>query len=181
MILHAAHLLQLYRAFGSRISTEAFTAILQECKDPCCNATSCQLKTEAQCGSGACCQSCKFKTHGTTCRNATNECDLLEYCSGSSSQCPADLYRQNGKSCASGQGYCYNGACPTLDNQCKYFYGQSQYSNFVLKSSFIDDIHYLCVGNGNINSCYNSNTRGDYFGHCEVTAMGYTSCNARYT
>ncbi|KAL5471174.1 hypothetical protein EMCRGX_G029261 [Ephydatia muelleri] len=128
-----------------------------ECKDPCCNATSCQLKTEAQCGSGACCQSCKFKPQGTTCRNATNECDLLEYCSGSSSQCPADLYRQNGKSCASGQGYCYNGMCPTLDNQCNYFYGQS---------------------NGNINSCYNSNTRGDYFGHCGVTAVGYIPCNA---
>eukprot|EP00731_Ephydatia_muelleri_P038493 Em0782g2a len=128
-----------------------------ECKDPCCNATSCQLKAEAQCGSGACCQSCKFKPHGTTCRNATNECDLLEYCSGSSSQCPADLYRQNGKSCASGQGYCYNGMCPTLDNQCKYFYGQS---------------------NGNINSCYNYNTQGDYFGHCGVTAVGYIPCNA---
>ena len=37
----------------------------QECNDPCCNATTCQLVPGAQCSSdGICCDNCKVGTSG---------------------------------------------------------------------------------------------------------------------
>lgn len=34
---------------------------LQECNNPCCNATTCMLKEGAQCSSGECCENCQVK------------------------------------------------------------------------------------------------------------------------
>lgn len=35
----------------------------------------------------------------TVCRQATNECDLPEYCDGHMEHCPADFYVQDGHEC----------------------------------------------------------------------------------
>ena len=97
---------------------------VQECTDNCCNANTCQLAAGAQCSAGACCNStCQFRTYGTTCRTATGECDIAEYCSGDSGECPADDHRQYGTACASNTGYCYDGECPSHDAQCQFHYG----------------------------------------------------------
>lgn len=61
--------------------------------------------------------------HGVVCREATNECDLPEVCTGKTGQCPQDVYKENGNPCANNASYCYNGDCPTLDDQCDRIWG----------------------------------------------------------
>eukprot|EP00731_Ephydatia_muelleri_P013616 Em0007g926a len=134
---------------------------VQECNDPCCNAANCTLAKGAQCASGACCSKCQFVSYGTQCRAASGECDIAEYCGGRSSDCPPDRRVQDGTSCSKGVGYCYSGSCPTVDSQCKYFYGSTGAAGYA--------------------SCFNNyNTRGDLHGNCGSTStLGtYTPCSA---
>uniref|UniRef100_A0A3Q3FEX2 Disintegrin domain-containing protein n=1 Tax=Labrus bergylta TaxID=56723 RepID=A0A3Q3FEX2_9LABR len=56
--------------------------ILQECKNPCCNATTCKLKAGAACAEGECCHKCQLKQTGSVCRPKAGDCDLTEYCTG---------------------------------------------------------------------------------------------------
>ena len=95
-----------------------------ECLDPCCNSTTCQLVSGAQCSEGPCCTSaCQFVSYGTECRAATGECDILEYCSGTSSDCPPNVHSIDGTSCSNSAGFCYAGQCPTHDEQCQLAFG----------------------------------------------------------
>ncbi len=95
-----------------------------ECTDPCCNAATCQLAAGAECPAGACCNNCQFRSFGTQCRAATQECDIAEYCTGDSNECPEDDHRSNGISCSSNAGYCFDGQCPTLADQCSAAWGE---------------------------------------------------------
>ncbi|NXI69927.1 ADAM8 protein, partial [Anseranas semipalmata] len=95
----------------------------EECADRCCNATTCQLREGAECARGDCCQDCKVKAAGTLCRASKNNCDLPEHCTGLSSECPEDVFQENGIPCESGNGYCYNGACPSHAEQCRMLWG----------------------------------------------------------
>ena len=96
----------------------------QECTDPCCNAATCQLASGAQCSAGACCTStCQFVSYGTECREALGDCDIAEYCSGDSSDCPADDHQRDGISCNNDAGYCVSGMCPTHNAQCQRAFG----------------------------------------------------------
>ena len=99
-----------------------------ECGDPCCNATTCQLASGAQCGAGPCCtSSCQFVSYGTQCRAASGECGIAEYCPGDSSECLPDEHKLDGTSCSSNgaTGYCYSGMCPTHNAQCQRAFGMS--------------------------------------------------------
>ena len=90
-----------------------------DCTDPCCNPLTCQLANGAQCSLGACCDdNCQFQREGILCRDATGECDIADYCTGSSGECPEDVYVVDGTSCASDMGYCVRGRCPTHREQC---------------------------------------------------------------
>ena len=101
-----------------------------ECTDPCCNATTCQLVSGAQCGSGSCCsRDCTIVPYGIECRTSSGECDIAEYCSGDSSECPRDDQKFDSTPCANNTGYCYFGKCPTYDAQCMRAFGM-----FVMKS-----------------------------------------------
>uniref|UniRef100_A0A8C3QZ28 ADAM metallopeptidase domain 8 n=1 Tax=Cyanoderma ruficeps TaxID=181631 RepID=A0A8C3QZ28_9PASS len=95
----------------------------EECSDRCCNATTCQLREGAECARGECCQDCKVKAAGVLCRASKNDCDLAEHCSGLSAECPEDVFQENGVSCQHGNGYCYNGACPSHGEQCRALWG----------------------------------------------------------
>ena len=97
---------------------------IQECQNPCCNATTCTLIAGATCDTGLCCEDCQLKSYGSTCREAVGECDVLEYCSGEDSDCPIDLGVQNGLSCNNNQSYCFYGSCQTYDAQCRYHWGE---------------------------------------------------------
>ncbi|XP_073162664.1 disintegrin and metalloproteinase domain-containing protein 23 isoform X12 [Lepidochelys kempii] len=93
-----------------------------ECYENCCKK--CSLSNGAHCSDGPCCNtSCLFFPRGYDCRYAVNECDITEYCTGDSGQCPSNLHKQDGYACDSNQGRCYNGECKTRDNQCKYIWG----------------------------------------------------------
>lgn len=94
--------------------------------DPCCSPITCKLKHDAECASGPCCEYCKLKPQGSLCREPASDCDLGEFCSGKSGECPSDLYIKNGKTCMDTngeQGFCFNGDCPTRTKQCQDLWG----------------------------------------------------------
>ncbi|KAI4893576.1 hypothetical protein NFI96_021374, partial [Prochilodus magdalenae] len=97
---------------------------LEECMNPCCNASTCTLKGNAVCAHGQCCEDCQLKPAGTPCRESSNSCDLPEFCTGSDPHCPANVYLHDGHSCHSVDGHCYNGICQTHEQQCITLWGQ---------------------------------------------------------
>ena len=106
-----------------------------ECTNPCCDAATCLPVTGAECASGACCTSqCSLALYGTECRASSGDCDIAEFCLGDFNECPGDDIVANGVSCASDEGYCSEGSCPTLDNQCA--------------DSFGNNYSYLSIGSG---------------------------------
>ncbi|XP_049628617.1 disintegrin and metalloproteinase domain-containing protein 20-like [Suncus etruscus] len=128
-------------------------------KDPCCEAN-CTLTPGALCASGLCCKDCKILPAGTLCRKKENECDLPEWCNGTSHECPEDVYVQAGISCKGG-GHCYEKRCNDRDEQCRKIFGRESKS-----------------ANG---LCYKeANSRGDRFGHCSLNNMlRYTQCHIK--
>ncbi|KAF6085273.1 ADAM metallopeptidase domain 22 [Phyllostomus discolor] len=88
----------------------------------CCKK--CTLTQDSQCSDGLCCKKCKFQPLGTVCREAVNDCDIRETCSGNSSQCAPNIHKMDGYSCDGVQGICFGGRCKTRDRQCKYIWGQ---------------------------------------------------------
>uniref|UniRef100_A0A8C0XBZ0 Uncharacterized protein n=1 Tax=Castor canadensis TaxID=51338 RepID=A0A8C0XBZ0_CASCN len=125
--------------------------------DPCC-MTGCMLKYGADCASGLCCNDCEFMPPGTICREKNNECDLPEWCNGTSPNCPEDVYVQEGFPCP-GNGYCYEKRCNNHDKQCRQTFGINARSAS--------------------QSCYmEMNTRGDRFGNCGINHNTYIKCNS---
>ncbi|XP_037672979.1 disintegrin and metalloproteinase domain-containing protein 1a-like [Choloepus didactylus] len=130
-----------------------------ECDDnPCCEPT-CKLKKTADCSDGLCCFHCSFRNTGFTCRPAQDECDLPEYCNGTSNQCPADSYKQDGTPCDR-IFYCLSGRCKNPDGQCMSLFGYSA-------KSAPEDCYFLM------------NRRADRFGNCghpTATVPEYVGC-----
>ncbi|XP_032954104.1 disintegrin and metalloproteinase domain-containing protein 1a-like [Rhinolophus ferrumequinum] len=127
--------------------------------DSCCDHT-CRLIKDAVCIPGPCCNiTCQFQEKGFTCRFAEGECDLPEYCDGSSSECPTDSYKQDGTLCDR-YFYCAHGVCRNPDNQCAQIFGEHAKSAPELCYSLI-------------------NRKGDRFGNCGVHTsnnLGYVKC-----
>ncbi|PIO36718.1 hypothetical protein AB205_0018470, partial [Aquarana catesbeiana] len=90
---------------------------VKECTNPCCDAATCKFKNKAQCSDGECCENCKIKKAGIVCRPVKDECDLADMCDGKNPKCPSDRFIFNGQPCNDGQGFCYNGTCPSLEGQ----------------------------------------------------------------
>ncbi|XP_062874414.1 disintegrin and metalloproteinase domain-containing protein 28 [Trichomycterus rosablanca] len=130
---------------------------VEECTNPCCNATTCEFTRGSQCAEGECCQDCKIVDDTHMCRTRVDECDLPEYCTGKSNFCPEDMFAVNGGPCKNGKGYCYNGQCPQKEEQCVKMWG----SGAVVGSDY----------------CYNQNSRGTYFAFCSrPTNDQYIGC-----
>ncbi|XP_064369606.1 disintegrin and metalloproteinase domain-containing protein 8 [Dromaius novaehollandiae] len=130
----------------------------EECSDRCCNATTCQLREGAECARGACCQDCKVKATGTLCRASKNGCDLPEHCTGLSPECPEDVFQENGIPCQNGNGYCYNGACPSHGEQCRRLWGAA--------AQVAPDI------------CFKHNSEQNLYLHC-LTESGKRPCSPK--
>ncbi|XP_008821444.1 disintegrin and metalloproteinase domain-containing protein 21 [Nannospalax galili] len=130
---------------------------VQQCEqDPCC-LSNCTLKPGATCAFGLCCKDCKFRQSGELCRQKINECDLPEWCNGTSHQCPEDGYVQDGVSC-SGSAYCYQKQCNNHDQQCREIFGKHARSAS--------------------HNCYKEiNSQGNRFGHCGTNGIEYLKCN----
>ncbi|CAJ1061249.1 LOW QUALITY PROTEIN: disintegrin and metalloproteinase domain-containing protein 15 [Xyrichtys novacula] len=138
---------------------ECDCGLMEECEDPCCNASTCQLVPGAQCSSdGICCQDCKLRTAGSVCRDPLGECDLPEFCTGSSPYCPPNVFLQNGEPCENGASYCYGGVCSSMKTQCQLLWGPNATSAPPV--------------------CFSSvNKQGNKFGNCGQLANGsYIPC-----
>ncbi|XP_016381979.1 disintegrin and metalloproteinase domain-containing protein 22 isoform X1 [Sinocyclocheilus rhinocerous] len=90
--------------------------------EDCCKK--CMLTQGAKCSDGLCCKNCQLEFMGVLCREAVNDCDIPEMCTGNSSQCPPNLHKMDGYTCEKEQGRCFNGRCKTKDRQCKYLWGE---------------------------------------------------------
>ncbi|XP_012590466.1 PREDICTED: disintegrin and metalloproteinase domain-containing protein 20-like, partial [Condylura cristata] len=125
-------------------------------EDPCCQAD-CTLTPGTECASGLCCHECKLLPSGVLCREPENECDLPEWCNGTSSLCPEDVYVQGGVPC-SDSGHCYEKRCNNREVQCRNIFGKEA------KSAN--------------HRCYREmNTQGDRFGHCGFQGDTYVKCD----
>ncbi|XP_030630742.1 disintegrin and metalloproteinase domain-containing protein 12-like [Chanos chanos] len=134
---------------------------LEECVNPCCNATTCTLKEGAVCAHGQCCEDCQLKPAGTPCRDSSNSCDLPEFCTGSSPHCPANVYLHDGHACHNVDGHCYNGICQTHEQQCITLWGQG--------AKPAPSICFERV-----------NSAGDPYGNCGKDSKGsFAKCEAR--
>ncbi|XP_058868560.1 disintegrin and metalloproteinase domain-containing protein 22-like isoform X1 [Acipenser ruthenus] len=88
----------------------------------CCKM--CTLTQGSKCSDGLCCKNCQLERMGAVCRDAVNDCDIPENCTGNSSQCPLNIHKMDGYTCERDQGRCFNGRCKTKDGQCKYIWGE---------------------------------------------------------
>ncbi|XP_008589795.1 PREDICTED: disintegrin and metalloproteinase domain-containing protein 2-like, partial [Galeopterus variegatus] len=98
----------------------------QECNDKgntCCNSATCTFTDGSNCDEGPCCSNCVFSSKGTECRPAINDCDLPEYCNGSSAQCQSDFFVQNGHACGNDQWLCVDKECRSGKQQCVDTFG----------------------------------------------------------
>ncbi|XP_055466057.1 disintegrin and metalloproteinase domain-containing protein 2-like, partial [Psammomys obesus] len=100
-------------------------------QDPCCNPTTCGLSVGSDCASGPCCQDCKFKNKGEDCRPTSDECDVPEYCNGTSAVCEEDFFIQNGHPCGDNKWLCINGTCQSGAKQCQQLFGSGTFNHFV--------------------------------------------------
>ncbi|XP_029912829.1 disintegrin and metalloproteinase domain-containing protein 11-like isoform X2 [Myripristis murdjan] len=94
----------------------------------CCKK--CTLTHDAMCSNGLCCSGCKYEQRGVVCREAVNDCDIPETCTGDSSQCPHNVHKLDGYLCDSSQGRCYGGRCRTRDGQCRGLWGYNSADRF---------------------------------------------------
>ncbi|KAF7251594.1 Disintegrin and metalloproteinase domain-containing protein 20 [Varanus komodoensis] len=130
-----------------------------QCKsDPCCQSD-CKLRPGAVCNIGLCCAMCKYRSTGSICRKKTGNCDLPEYCNGTSQWCPEDVYVQDGAPCSDGA-HCYHGKCATLSRQCKMIFGK--------EATVASE------------SCFRLlNAQGDRFGNCGIRRGRYAKCKQK--
>ena len=61
---------------------------------------------ECSCSSGVCCDGCDYRAKGRTCRSVDGDCDVAEYCTGSSSSCPSNKYKSSSTVCRGVAGDC---------------------------------------------------------------------------
>ncbi|XP_072047065.1 disintegrin and metalloproteinase domain-containing protein 12-like [Amphiura filiformis] len=126
---------------------------VESCDNECCAPETCTLRVNATCAEGECCEDCQLTPAATLCRDRMNNCDLPEYCTGRSNECPSNVYIQNGKPCAnkdSEDSMCFDGQCVTYTQQCERLWGKNS--------------------KGAEPDCYTYwNTRGSSFGNCGYT------------
>ncbi|XP_044531472.1 disintegrin and metalloproteinase domain-containing protein 30-like [Gracilinanus agilis] len=129
----------------------------EECrKDRCCLPT-CKFKQRAQCNSGLCCKHCHFQPSGKVCRPKRTECDLDEFCNGTTNLCPNDFYKQDGTPCDYNKtGLCYHNGCHSHLRQCRRLFGNNAHNGPP--------------------GCYVQINRGDRFGNCGYTDIKYKQC-----
>ncbi|GCB73603.1 hypothetical protein scyTo_0002683 [Scyliorhinus torazame] len=94
----------------------------------CCKK--CTLTHNAMCSNGLCCRGCQYEPRGVICRQAVNDCDVAEICTGDSSQCPWNVHKLDAYYCDNEQGRCYGGRCQTRDRQCNYIWGHDSADRF---------------------------------------------------
>lgn len=72
----------------------------------------------------------QIKPVNTPCREAADECDFVEFCTGNESMCVPDTYARNGEPCASGDAFCYDGRCRSTNKHCSRLIGEGNDHSF---------------------------------------------------
>ncbi|XP_030058358.1 disintegrin and metalloproteinase domain-containing protein 9-like [Microcaecilia unicolor] len=133
---------------------------IKQCKrNGCCHPVTCQWRKGAVCAFGECCRSCQFVAVGTPCRKAATECDLPEYCNGTSMYCQPDVYKQDGTYCNKNTSLCKDGVCYDYNEHCTALFGQG--------AKVAPQGCFTLV-----------NTKGDRFGNCGFID-GYRKCDVK--
>lgn len=139
------------------------------------------------------------------CRPKRDECDLPEYCTGSSTTCPEDIFSVNGLPCMDGAGYCYNGECPRRKDQCMKMWGSGTWLAFyealklllfilllllilLYKGLIMNETDVLskcfCSLSGAVvadDGCYSRNKQGTFFAYCtRPTNDEYIGCQKQW-
>lgn len=61
------------------------------------------------------------------CRTSSeDECELKEYCNGTSGECTANQWVMDGHPCSRNTAFCYRGVCLTADKQCQDIFGKGK-------------------------------------------------------
>ncbi|XP_077327697.1 zinc metalloproteinase-disintegrin-like batroxstatin-2 [Lithobates pipiens] len=110
------------------------------------------IESEEQCD----CGEPQFRPVGSICRPAKDECDIADLCDGKSSACTKDSFKINGYPCMDGNGACYKGTCPIMNNQCAAIWGE--------QATAAPD------------HCFNINTQGNLFGYCKKEGNMHIAC-----
>ncbi|KAI2549762.1 ADAM metallopeptidase domain 2 [Homo sapiens] len=134
--------------------TEQDCALIGE---TCCDIATCRFKAGSNCAEGPCCENCLFMSKERMCRPSFEECDLPEYCNGSSASCPENHYVQTGHPCGLNQWICIDGVCMSGDKQCTDTFGK--------------EVEF------GPSECYSHlNSKTDVSGNCGISDSGYTQC-----
>uniref|UniRef100_A0A2K6DC48 Disintegrin and metalloproteinase domain-containing protein 2 n=1 Tax=Macaca nemestrina TaxID=9545 RepID=A0A2K6DC48_MACNE len=125
----------------------------------CCDTATCRFKAGLNCAEGPCCENCLFMSQERVCRPSFDECDLPEYCNGTSASCPENHFIQTGHPCGPNQWVCIDGVCMNGDKQCMdTFGGEAEFGP---------------------TECYSYlNSKTDVSGNCGIGDSGYTQCEA---
>ncbi|XP_077799656.1 disintegrin and metalloproteinase domain-containing protein 2 isoform X3 [Macaca mulatta] len=123
----------------------------------CCDTATCRFKAGSNCAEGPCCENCLFMSQERVCRPSFDECDLPEYCNGTSASCPENHFIQTGHPCGPNQWVCIDGVCMNGDKQCMdTFGGEAEFGP---------------------TECYSYlNSKTDVSGNCGIGDSGYTQC-----
>ncbi|XDC49551.1 hypothetical protein R6Z07M_000733 [Ovis aries] len=129
----------------------------EECEEDWCCRPDCKFKEGASCSAGLCCHNCRFRPSGYMCRVEENECDLAEYCNGTSAFCPSDTYKQDGTPCKY-RSRCVRKGCRSRTMQCQNIFGANAL--------------------GAPHQCYDAvNVIGDQYGNCGILGVHkYEQC-----
>jgi hypothetical protein len=95
----------------------------QDCRDKCCDAKTCRLKSGSKCSDGndSCCKNCQILGKGNICYKGSNFCDHDLQCDGKSVSCANNPFREDGTVCPLRNGLkakCASGECTSRDLQC---------------------------------------------------------------
>ncbi|XP_008708179.1 disintegrin and metalloproteinase domain-containing protein 2-like, partial [Ursus maritimus] len=102
----------------------------------------------------------EYAAKGDMCRPPTDECDLPEYCNGSSATCQDNFFVQNGHPCGENQWLCVNGSCRSGIKQCTAIFGED--------ADFGPE------------ECYTHlNSKTDQSGNCGSGPSGYRQCQTK--
>ncbi|XP_009467170.1 PREDICTED: disintegrin and metalloproteinase domain-containing protein 2-like [Nipponia nippon] len=145
------------RDFQRFLATGEGQCLLRPAMDAAYKAPVCGNKVVER-GEACDCGSVEFVKRGTLCRSSSeDECELKEYCNGTSGQCTPDLWVMDGHPCSRNTAFCYQGVCQTADKQCQKVFGQG-------------------AKNGPL-ACYEEiNSQRDRMGHCGSDHRGYQHC-----
>uniref|UniRef100_A0A2K5K5U5 Disintegrin and metalloproteinase domain-containing protein 2 n=1 Tax=Colobus angolensis palliatus TaxID=336983 RepID=A0A2K5K5U5_COLAP len=125
----------------------------------CCDTATCRFKAGSNCAEGPCCENCLFMSQERICRPSFEECDLPEYCNGTSASCPENHFIQTGHPCGLNQWVCIDGVCMSGDKQCMDTFGRE--AEFGPRECY----SYL-------------NSKTDVSGNCGIGDSGYIQCEA---